>query len=53
MESYNKMPATAEQNENQIIPIAAMSASENAAFAMAAQQKAMVEARMKKTVTRE
>lgn len=52
MESYNKMPATAEQNENQIIPIAAMSASENAAFAMAAQQKAMVEARYKMALAR-
>ena len=52
MESYNNIPATAEQNENQMMPVAAMSASENAAIAMAAQQKAMVEARYKMALAR-
>ena len=52
MESYNNMPAIAEQNENQMMPVAAMSASENAAIAMAAQQKAMVEARYKMALAR-
>lgn len=52
MESYNNMPAMAEQNENQMMPVAAMSASENNAIAMAAQQKAMVEARYKMALAR-
>ena len=52
MESYNNMPATAEQNDNNMMPVAAMSASENAAIAMAAQQKAMVEARYKMALAR-
>lgn len=51
MESYNNMPAIAEQNDN-MNPVAAMSASENAAIAMAAQQKAMVEARYKMALAR-
>lgn len=52
MDNYSNIPATAEQNENQMMPVVAMSASENAAFAMAAQQKAMVEARYKMALAR-
>ena len=52
MDTYSNMPATAEQNDNNMMPVAAMSASENAAFAMAAQQKAMVEARYKMALAR-
>ena len=52
MDNYSNMPAMAEQNENQMMPVAAMSASENNAIAMAAQQKAMVEARYKMALAR-
>lgn len=52
MENYNNMPAIAEQNDNNMMPVAAMSASENNAIAMAAQQKAMVEARYKMALAR-
>ena len=52
MESYNNMPAIAEQNDNNMMPMSAMSASENAAIAMAAKQKAVVEARYKMALAR-
>ena len=52
MDNYSNLPATAEQNENQMMPVAAMSASENNAIAMAAKQKAVVEARYKMALAR-
>lgn len=52
MESYYNMPAIAEQNDNNMMPMSAMSASENAAIAMAAKQKAVVEARYKMALAR-
>lgn len=52
MEIYNNMPAIAEQNDNNMMPMSAMSASENAAIAMAAKQKAVVEARYKMALAR-
>ena len=50
MENNNLVPATTP--EQQALPAVAMSASESAAFAMAAAQKATVEARYKMALAR-